>query len=221
MRCLAPVAQCGALEELWAGKNKVEALGGALGGLGRLRVLDVQSNRLTALEGLEAQAASLEELYLARNGIASLAAPAVSEGGGESEGAAAPPLASLQALSTLDVSNNRLVTLDGLESCAALEEVWASANHVEDLPRALRPLQKLRALTCIYLEHNPGAGEGHPGGEGGYRAEVRSLLPGLAQIDATPAGAPPRGGAGGLPARPAVGGLAPRVNGQGFDLVGK
>ena len=56
------------LEELWLGKNKIESIQG-LDTLLKLRRLDVQSNRLTAVENLQAVAPRLEELYLAHNAI--------------------------------------------------------------------------------------------------------------------------------------------------------
>ncbi|KAL7448980.1 hypothetical protein ACHAXS_000180, partial [Conticribra weissflogii] len=56
------------LEELWLGKNKIEKIGG-LNKLTKLRRLDLQSNRLTKIENLTGQVDTLEELYLAHNGI--------------------------------------------------------------------------------------------------------------------------------------------------------
>ena len=56
------------LEHLWLGKNKITSIVG-LSPLSKLRRLDVQSNRLTSVEGLESQIDTLEELYLASNGI--------------------------------------------------------------------------------------------------------------------------------------------------------
>ena len=46
------------LEELWLGKNKIESIQG-LDTLLKLRRLDVQSNRLTAVENLQAVAPRL------------------------------------------------------------------------------------------------------------------------------------------------------------------
>ena len=55
-------------------------------------------------------------------GIASLAAPTSSSA----------PLQGLSSLHTIDVSNNRLACLDGLEHCNALEEVssrWVESSQ--------------------------------------------------------------------------------------------
>jgi len=60
----------------------VVSIGACLGGLARLKRLDVQSNRLTFIDGLDA-AASLEELYLARNGAKLMGSVLKDEKGGE------------------------------------------------------------------------------------------------------------------------------------------
>ena len=64
------------------------------------------------------------------------------------------------------------------------EEVWASANKVEDLQVGVADLRALPELTCVYLEHNPAALDQ---GSEAYRATLKRLLPGLTQIDATSA----------------------------------
>lgn len=73
------------LEELWLGKNKITRLevrcllvlsfGYAssislkgLGTLKKLKILSIQSNRITKLEGLE-ELVDLDQLYLSHNGI--------------------------------------------------------------------------------------------------------------------------------------------------------
>jgi hypothetical protein len=126
----------------------VEAIGDALAALTSLKRLDVQSNRLVAVDGLgAAQATSLEELYLARNGITSLfvdqdthADPSAPFASAALPGASpkllsrrVPSLGQLQALHTVDLSSNRLASLAGLGACQGLSEVWASGNAVNDL----------------------------------------------------------------------------------------
>eukprot|EP00339_Tiarina_fusa_P019828 CAMPEP_0117003960 /NCGR_PEP_ID=MMETSP0472-20121206/5105_1 /TAXON_ID=693140 ORGANISM="Tiarina fusus, Strain LIS" /NCGR_SAMPLE_ID=MMETSP0472 /ASSEMBLY_ACC=CAM_ASM_000603 /LENGTH=179 /DNA_ID=CAMNT_0004704781 /DNA_START=23 /DNA_END=559 /DNA_ORIENTATION=- len=68
IRVMEGLEQLTNLEELWLGKNKIEEIQG-LETLTKLRRLDVQSNRLTKIENLTAQVETLEELYLAHNGI--------------------------------------------------------------------------------------------------------------------------------------------------------
>jgi len=165
IRSFGQINKCVNLEELWAGKNKIENLDNdCLSGLIKLRRLDIQSNRLTKLDGIEHVAATVEELYLARNGISNFDAH----------------LTHFARLNTIDISSNRLKSLKGLENCSQIEEIWASGNTVESL-EGLEELKQLKELTCIYLEHNPlqtSLGED-------YRSMVASSLTTLTQLDAT------------------------------------
>jgi protein phosphatase 1 regulatory subunit 7 len=117
-----------ALEELWLGKNKIRTLevrrttaslvslpslnfstccrSQNLSSLKKLKILSIQSNRITVLAGLE-ELESLEELYISHNGIAKI------------EG-----LAQNKRLRVLDVGNNRIEKIEGLEGLDELEEFW-------------------------------------------------------------------------------------------------
>jgi hypothetical protein len=55
------------LEELWLGKNKIRKLE-CLDTFSKLKILSIQSNRITKMEGLEGLV-NLEELYLSHNGL--------------------------------------------------------------------------------------------------------------------------------------------------------
>ena len=194
----------------------------------------MQSNRLVFIDGLgEAQASSLEELFLARNGLTSLfvdqdspitpAVEVVAEPSStvqpQAVGAATavslasrvPCLGKLQALNTVDLSSNRIVSLAGLGACQGLNEVWASGNAITNLELGvvgvapassggddgeskigegelyvdggLGDLDALPELTCVYLEHNPAALA--LGNGAAYRAALKAKLPRLTQIDAT------------------------------------
>ena len=159
IRTLEGVGACVGLQELWLGKNKITAMDEHLAGLTNLVRLDIQCNRITEITHLETLT-NLEELYLSRNGI--------SKAGG---------LATLANLNTIDLSNNRLTSTEGLEVAPMLEEVWLSANQVASFD-AVAPLQALPAVSCVYLEHNPIAGEFD------YRQQLKAMLPTLTQIDA-------------------------------------
>lgn len=154
------------LEELWLGKNKIEAIDG-LDNLRKLRKLDVQSNRLTRVENLTSQCESLEELYLAHNGI-------------DSEGCRCPTGLSqtFPNLTVLDLSRNRIDTTQPFSHLLALEELWLSGNSVASFDE-VRPISLLPALETIYLEHNP-----LQASEPLYRKALASILPTLKQIDA-------------------------------------
>lgn len=99
------------LEELWLGKNKIEKIQG-LSGLKKLRRLDVQSNRLVSVENLESQKETLEELYLAHNGI-------------EDSGVQSLDFTSI---SVLDLCRNRLTSARQFAHLVSLDELWLSGT---------------------------------------------------------------------------------------------
>jgi len=162
------------LEELWLGKNKIENIGG-LDRLTKLRRLDVQANRLTRVENLTAQVDTLEELYLAHNGI-------------DDEGASCETGLALHftALNTIDLSRNRLKSTKPFAHLLALEELWLSGNSIQtfDDVESLSALgtRDGACLEGIYLEMNPVAGDFE------YRKKLAQMIPSLKQIDANAIG---------------------------------
>lgn len=158
------------LEELWLGKNKIEKIEG-LSNLKKLRRLDVQSNRLTSINGLIGQIDSLEELYLAHNGIGD-------EGAMEEDGLQLQ----FQNLTTLDLSKNRLKSCRPFAHIDTLNELWLSQNDISTF-EDVEPLSRLGTrdgaeLTEIYLEHNPIYNDFE------YRKKLKEMIPSLIQIDA-------------------------------------
>ena len=154
------------LEELWLGKNKIEHIGG-LSKLTKLRRLDVQANRLTKIENLEAQVDTLEELYLAHNGIDV-------EGATCETGLALP----FTQLNTIDMSRNRLVDTSPFGHIKSLTDLWISGNDIKTF-HDIEHIRELTELDGVYLEYNPVASEFE------YRKKVAELAPSLTQIDAT------------------------------------
>ncbi|GKY99910.1 hypothetical protein MPSEU_000944600 [Mayamaea pseudoterrestris] len=154
------------LEELWLGKNKIEKIQG-LDNLKKLRRLDVQSNRLEVIEGLTAVNDTLEELYLAHNGITV-------------EGASTPTglQLTLPKLSVLDLCRNRLTNASPMAHLTSLDELWLSGNKIATFAD-VSCLSKLgQSLDTIYLEYNPLQEDPL------YRKRIAELLPSLTQIDA-------------------------------------
>mmetsp|Transcript_342 Transcript_342/g.483 ORF Transcript_342/g.483 Transcript_342/m.483 type:complete len:400 (+) Transcript_342:101-1300(+) len=153
------------LEELWLGKNKIEKIQG-LTNLTKLRRLDVQSNRLKSVENLTSQMQTLEELYLAHNGI-------------NDEGASQPTGLALKfaRLSVVDLSRNFLTTTEPFSHLLSLDELWLSGNKIDSFDH-ISPLSTLPALDTVYLEYNPVASDFE------YRKKVKALIPSLNQIDA-------------------------------------
>ena len=152
------------LEELWMGKNKIESISG-LDKLTKLRRLDLQSNRLTKIEHLDPFHTTLEELYLAHNGITT-------------EGAAAGlTTMSFPELSIVDLSRNRLTSTEPFKNLKSLDELWISGNKIARFDDVV--YVKDVNLDTIYLEYNPVQDDPM------YRRKIADLLPGLKQIDAT------------------------------------
>ena len=157
------------LEELWLGKNKIEHIGG-LSKLTKLRRLDVQSNRLTKIENLEGQVDTLEELYLAHNGI-------------DVEGAKCPTGLALPftQLNTIDMQRNRLTDTSPFGHITSLNELWISGNDIKTF-EDVEYITTLVELEGIYLEYNPVASDFE------YRKKLVEMVPSLTQIDATMVG---------------------------------
>ncbi|CAM9352214.1 unnamed protein product [Phaeothamnion confervicola] len=182
IRRIEGLANCMVLEELWLGKNKIDVIAN-LDTLGQLRRLDVQAscllNRLTRISGLE-RLSALEELYLAGNAILTAAADCGSGGAACAAAAAAgsAPLAAQAALSTLDLSRNRLTDFDGLLHLTELEDLWMTSNGIDTFEK-VEQLQVLSRLETLYLEHNPIYKDFE------YRMRTARILPSLKQLDAT------------------------------------
>lgn len=134
--------------------------------LTKLRRLDVQSNRLTKIENLTSQVDTLEELYLAHNGI--------DVDGAKCETGLALPFT---ALNTIDLSRNRLADTTPFAHLTSLTELWISGNEIKSF-QDVEPLSNLTSLEGIYLEYNPVANEFE------YRKKLAELIPSLNQIDA-------------------------------------
>jgi len=103
--------------------------------LKKLKILSLQSNRITKLEGLE-ELRGLDQLYLSHNGVKKL------EGleNNVCQWAAAllhTKLISLQTLlTTLDVGNNFIPAIENISHLTQLEELW------------VRILLEYAAYTC-------------------------------------------------------------------------
>ena len=156
------------------GKNKIKVIENL--NLPNLRILSIQSNRITKLENLSSLV-NLREFYLSDNGLTKI------------EG-----LDALVNLKVLDLSNNQIERIENLKGLAALEELWFSNNklsHWEDLDQ----LRELTNLKCLYLEHNPlyYINNRKPStiimdnqvNNADYRRKIMLTLPNLEQIDAT------------------------------------
>ncbi|KAJ5121878.1 hypothetical protein N7448_003010 [Penicillium atrosanguineum] len=170
-----------ALEELWLGKNKITEMKAChirdlehkrtfdlthrqnLDSLPNLRIISIQSNRLTNLTGLSGLP-NLEELYFSHNAVTDLSG-----------------LEKNTTLRVLDFSNNQISHLEHLSTLKNLEEVWASNNQLSSFEEVERELKDKEKLQTVYFEGNPL----QMNGPAVYRNKVRLALPHIAQIDAT------------------------------------
>ena len=81
-------------------------------------------------------------------------------------------------LSTVDLGNNKISSLEGIQAVRTLEELWMSSCSIDTF-EALSPLTSLPGLTCLYLEHNPLSKDFE------YRMRITQMLTSLQQLDAT------------------------------------
>lgn len=121
---------------------------------------------------------NLEELYISHNGLLKI------------EG-----LDRVPRLRIVDVGNNRLETLEGLQgNVENLEEFWvyfpvwytnscqqASYNQFSSFQDVENQLSEKKGLTTVYFEGCPLQTENRPT----YRNKLKLALPSLKQIDAT------------------------------------
>lgn len=131
--------------------------------LSNLKILSIQSNRLTSLSGLSSLK-NLEELYVSHNAITDLSG-----------------LESNTTLRVLDFSNNQVSKLEHLSTLSNLEELWASGNQLSSFEEVERELRGKEKLQTVYFEGNPLQLRG----PAVYRNKVRLAIPHIMQIDAS------------------------------------
>jgi protein phosphatase 1 regulatory subunit 7 len=134
-----------------------------LSNLSNLRLLSIQSNRLTTISGLSSLL-HLEELYISHNALTSLSG-----------------LEANTALRVLDFSNNQISKLEGLSHLTLLEELWASNNQLASFDELDRELRDKADLQTVYFEYNPLQTKS----PALYRKKVQLALPQVRQIDAS------------------------------------
>jgi len=134
-----------------------------LSSLTNLRLLSIQSNRLTTISGLDSLL-NLEELYISHNALATISG-----------------LDSNTKLRVLDISNNEIDHLTNLSHLTHLEELWASSNRLSSFEEIEKELRDKEELQTVYFEGNPLQLRS----PALYRNKVRLTLPQVQQIDAT------------------------------------
>merc|ERR1712130_674157 len=141
------------------GKNKITQIENLP--LPTLRILSLQANRITKIEGLS-DLTALKELYLAENGIE------VIEG-----------LDALVNLTILDLDKNRVTAIQGPDKLTQLEELWLSSNRINHFDEVAK-LAGFSRLDTVCLQHNPIYQDPQ------YRNKVLAALTQINQLDALP-----------------------------------
>ncbi|GBG63197.1 hypothetical protein CBR_g36965 [Chara braunii] len=191
-----------ALKELYAAKNKIQAIEG-LSQLSNLLTLELGSNHLRVMENMEGLT-SLQNLWLGKNKIRevnlcglkgllriSMMSNRLTRMTGF-EGCEVlqelylshngisrmEHLCNLRSLQILDLANNRLSEIEDVESLTKLEDFWFNDNQLPSLDGIGDKLKGARlTLTTIYLERNPVASDPD------YIGKLRREFPNIQQID--------------------------------------
>ncbi len=131
--------------------------------LKNLKILSIQSNRLTQISGIS-ELPNLEELYISHNALTEIS-----------------NLDNNVGLRVLDISNNQIRNLTNLGRLKRLEELWASSNLMQSFEEVERELADKKNLNTVYFEMNPLQLKT----PALYRNKVRLALPQIQQIDAS------------------------------------
>ena len=131
--------------------------------LQNLKILSIQSNRLTRISGLSGLP-NLEEIYMSHNALTEISG-----------------LDCNVNLRVLEVSNNQIQHLSGLKHLAKLEDLWASSNLFDSFQEVEQELRDKEKLTTVYFEANPLQLRS----PALYRNKVRLALPQIEKIDAS------------------------------------
>jgi protein phosphatase 1 regulatory subunit 7 len=84
-------------------------------------------------------------------------------------------------LRTVDISNNPIEHLSGLETLEQLQELWASYCKISSFDEVEKQLKDKKELQTVYFEGNP-LQKNSPAM---YRKKVMLALPHIIQIDAS------------------------------------
>jgi len=199
------------LERLYLSSNKIEDMQGFFH-FSSLKLLELGSNRLRSVPAEIGNLVNLEQLWLGKNKIVSMALP---------------PLPKLQHLSMqnnrlevwdssffvnasslthlylgfnnlpnlpedfvnlvnleeIDLARNAITAIRPLPELENLEELWMNDCQIADLAE-VRNLSSIPALQTIYLERNPMHGLGDAASETRYKNAILEACPNITQLDA-------------------------------------
>ncbi|KAM3620236.1 uncharacterized protein V6R79_020102 [Siganus canaliculatus] len=147
------------LQKLNLSHNKLSCLPDSLAQLTRVKLMDCSNNQLTDMPASVSQMVALEQLYLRHNKLRllpKLPAPSLKElyvGNNQIEQVGEEQLASLTAISLLELRDNKIKTLpEQIAGLNTLTRLDVTNNDIGSLPPSLALLPNLKVLL---LEGNP------------------------------------------------------------------
>ncbi|KAL8272377.1 hypothetical protein Esti_003667 [Eimeria stiedai] len=179
----------------------------SLSTLTELRLLELGSNRIREIEGIE-QLTELTDLWLGKNKITDMKlpplrqlerislqsnrleawnvsffeqCPKVKELYLSHNNLPSPPkeISQQTELTVLDLGCNRVEEVEAVVPLSQLQDLWLNDNRLDTIEKC-RCLKDLPALETLYLERNPLQANLGPG----YRQAVTDVLPRVSQLDA-------------------------------------
>jgi len=199
------------LDHLYLSSNKIEEIQGVFH-FRTLRLLELGCNRLRGVPQDLASLESLEELWLGKNKIVSMALPPLPklrkcsmqnnrlEVWDGALFANAPnlthlylghnnlpdlpdDLAKLLELVEIDLARNAITLIRPFPQLGKLQELWLNDNQIANIDE-VGNLRSFPSLRTVYLERNPIHGLGDPSSEERYKNAILQAVPDLAQLDA-------------------------------------
>lgn len=213
VRSTAPLGSCpfDQLERLYLSSNKISDVEN-LFHFGSLKLLELGSNRVRGMPPELGQLTNLEELWLGRNKIVSMALPHLPNLhrlsmqsnrlevwdpdlfrhcpglthlylGHNNLPDVPEEVALLTELFEFDLAANPIVHVPSMPQLAKLEELWMNDCRIEDVTE-VQNLSCLPGLRTVYLERNPMHGLGDAAKEETYKEAILKAVPHLTQLDA-------------------------------------
>jgi protein phosphatase 1 regulatory subunit 7 len=199
------------LEKLYLSSNKIEEAKG-LCHFVNLKMLELGANRIRTLPADLGNLLNLQELWLGKNKIGSMALPPLPhlkhlsmqnnrletwDGAlfancprlthlylGHNNLPDMPPeFGMLGELQELDLAKNAIRSITPIPQLQSLKDLWMNDNQVEDLEE-VRNLAAFPSLQAIYLERNPMHGLGDKAMEKRYQDAILAAVPWITQLDA-------------------------------------
>mmetsp|Transcript_9327 Transcript_9327/g.20754 ORF Transcript_9327/g.20754 Transcript_9327/m.20754 type:complete len:391 (-) Transcript_9327:76-1248(-) len=213
IRSISPLGSCSfeRLTRLYLSSNKIDVIEG-ISHFRSLKMLELGSNRIRTVPSDVGQLVNLEELWLGKNKIDSMALPPLPKLrhlslqnnrlelwdatlfrncpnlthlylGHNNLPDLPAEFGLLTSLMEVDLAKNAIATLRPLPEMEKLEELWLNDCQIADLAE-VRHLASFPALKTVYLERNPMHGLGDPDSEQRYKEAILSAVPHLYQLDA-------------------------------------